>query len=64
MNHENTSDRPSSDQNSGLPWQISEPEEQVESGVHHLGFIDKFDPIPTLRKLLARLYPYRRSFDD
>ncbi len=64
MNHENTSDRPSSEQPSVQSWQISEPEDQAESEVQHLGFIDRFDPIPTLRKLLERLYPYRRSFDD
>ena len=36
-------------------------EHEEESGKNHLGFIDRWDPIPSLKRLIERLFPPRRS---
>lgn len=57
---------------SGRPFEVDEvpgnasdsvPEYEEESSRNHLGFIDRWNPIPSLRRLIDRLFPPRRSME-
>jgi len=54
---------------SGRPFEVDEVsvdasdsvhEHEEESSSNHLGFIDRWNPIPSLRRLIDRLFPPRR----
>lgn len=53
---------------SGKPFEVDEVptnasdsnhDYEKESGKNHLGFIDRWDPIPSFRRLIERLFPPR-----
>lgn len=54
------------EQSSGRPFEVDEVtasgyHEDEGSGENHLGFIDRWNPIPSLKRLIERMFPPRRS---
>jgi hypothetical protein len=60
MNDGNQSERLNEKESSGNPWEISDPEDSEERQAEQLGSIEKWEPIPTLKKLFDRLFPHGR----